>query len=67
MPRIKKINFEAELAIIDEQIEKCELDLAELKEKRASILKLKEAAEMKMLYEYIRKTGKSVHEFIAEA
>lgn len=66
MPRVKKINFQEELSLIDAQIEKYEQKINLLKEEKKAILRRKEDAELTILYDYIRQTGKSVSEFIAE-
>ncbi len=66
MPRVKKINYDDELSKIDVQIIKCEQTLNGLKENRKLVVKQKEEAELNVLYDYIKQTGKTVSEFILQ-
>lgn len=66
MPRVKKIDFNEELSRIDAQITKCEQTLSGLKESRKQLVKQKETAELNILYDYIRQSGKSVRDFMEQ-
>lgn len=66
MPRVKKIDYDDELSKIDVQIIKCEQTLNGLKENRKLVVKQKEEAELNVLYDYIKQTGKTVSEFILQ-
>jgi hypothetical protein len=66
MPRVKKIDYDDELSKIDVQIIKCEQTLGGLKENRKLVVKQKEEAELSILYDYIKQTGKTVSEFILQ-
>ena len=66
MPRVKKIDYQDELAKIDAAIEKCENTLHGLKENRKLVVKQEEAADLHVLYDYIKQSGKSISDFMQE-
>lgn len=60
----KSINDE--IAKVDAQIEKCNQELIGLQEQRKQLLKQKEQAELDLLYSFVKKSGKSISEFMSE-
>lgn len=67
MPRGRKkgLSIEENIAAIDEKIANAEEALKELKAQRKELAAQKEEAELKLLVEKIKESGKSLEEVIA--
>lgn len=66
MARGVRRSIDDEMAKVDIQIEKCNQELINLQEQRKQLLKQKEQAELDLLYSFVKKSGKSVSEFLSE-
>jgi hypothetical protein len=66
MARGVRRSINDEIAKVDIQIDKCNQELLNLQEQRKQLLKQKEQADLELLYSYVKKSGKSVSEFLSE-
>lgn len=66
MARGIRRSIDDEISKVDAQIEKCNQELTDLQGQRKLLLKQKEQADLEMLYSFVKKSGKSVSEFISE-
>lgn len=66
MARGIKKSINDEISKVDAQIERCNQELIGLQEQRKQLLKQKEQSELEMLYSFVKKSGKSVSEFLSE-
>ena len=66
MARGVRRSIDDEIDKVDIQIEKCNQELLNLQEQRKQLLKQKEQADLETLYSFVKKSGKSVSEFISE-
>jgi recombinational DNA repair ATPase RecF len=66
MARGYRRSIDDEISKVDIQIEKCSQELINLQEQRKQLLKQKEQADLETLYNFIKKSGKSISEFISE-
>jgi hypothetical protein len=62
MARGVRRTIDDEIAKVDIQIEKCNQEIINLQEQR----KQKEQADLETLYSFVKKSGKSISEFISE-
>lgn len=66
MARGIRRSIDDEISKVDIQIQKCSQELSDLQEQRKQLLKQKEQAELETLYNFVKKSGKSISEFISE-
>jgi len=66
MARGIRRSIDDEISKVDIQIEKCNQELLNLQEQRKQLLKQKEQADLETLYSFVKKSGKSISEFISE-
>ncbi len=62
--RKRNMTLEEELASLDQDISKKEEELKEMKAKKKELSRMKEEEDLKILYERIKASGKSVNEFL---
>ena len=62
--RKRKMTIEEELAYLDQEIAKKEEELQALRDRKDEVVQMKEEAELKLLYEKIKASGKTVSEFL---
>ena len=62
--RKRNMTLEEELAYLEEDISKREEELKAMKARMKELYKMKEEADLKLLYERIKASGKSVNEFL---
>jgi hypothetical protein len=62
--RKKNMTYEEELQYLDGEISKAEAELKALKNRRKEIMQAQEAEELKLLYDKIKASGKSVSEVL---
>ena len=62
--RKKNMTYEEELQYLDGEISKAEAELKALKNTRKEIMQAQEAEELKLLYDKIKASGKSVSEVL---
>lgn len=62
--RKRNMTLEEELAYLEEDISKKEEELKEMKARKKELSKMKEEEDLKILYERIKASGKSVNEFL---
>lgn len=62
--RKRKMTIEEELAYLDQEIAKKEEELQALRDRKDEVAQMKEEAELKLLYEKIKASGKTVSEFL---
>lgn len=63
--RKKNMSYDEEMAFLDQEIEKAEASLKELKARKKELAKAKEQEDLKTLYDAIRESGKSVADVIS--
>ena len=68
MPRgvRKQINYDDELMKIDAQMTKWKNTISELEDQKKSLIQQKEQTEMSELYQFIKQSGKTPNEILAE-
>ena len=66
MARGVRRSIDDEIAKVDVQIEKCSQELTNLQEQRKQLVKQKEQADLDLIYSFVKKSGKSVSEFLSE-
>lgn len=66
MARGIKRSIDDEIAKVDAQIKKCSQELTDLQNQRKQLVKQKEQADLDLIYSYIKKSGKSISEFLSE-
>ena len=62
--RKRKMAIEEELAYLDQEIAKKQEELQALRDRKDEVAQMKEEAELKLLYEKIKASGKTVSEFL---
>ena len=62
--RKRNMTIEEELAYLEADISKKEEELKGMKARRKELNRMKEEAELKLLYEEIKASGKTVDEFL---
>ena len=62
--RKRNMTLEEEMANLNQDISKKEEELKEMKARMKELYKMKEEADLKLLYERIKASGKSVNEFL---
>ena len=62
--RKRNMTIEEELAYLEADISKKEEELKGMKARRKELTRMKEEAELKLLYEEIKASGKTVDEFL---
>ncbi len=62
--RKRKMTIEEELAYLDQEIAKKGEELQALRDRKDEVVQMKEEAELKLLYEKIKASGKTVSEFL---
>lgn len=62
--RKRKMTIEEELAYLDQEIAKKQEELQALRDRKDEVAQMKEEAELKLLYEKIKASGKTVSEFL---
>ena len=62
--RKRKMTIEEELAYLDQEIAKKGEELQALRDRKDEVAKMKDEAELKLLYEKIKASGKTVSEFL---
>ncbi len=62
--RKKNMTAEEELAYLEMDISKKEEELKKMKARKKELIKIKEEAELKLLYDGIKASGKTVGEFL---
>lgn len=62
--RKRKMTVEEELAYLDQEIAKKGEELQALRDRKDEVVQMKEEAELKLLYEKIKASGKTVSEFL---
>ena len=62
--RKRKMTIEEELAYLDQEIAKKQEELQALRDRKDEVAQRKEEAELKLLYEKIKASGKTVSEFL---
>ncbi len=62
--RKRNMTLEEEMANLNQDISKKEEELKEMKARMKELCKMKEEADLKLLYERIKASGKSVNEFL---
>ena len=62
--RKRKMTIEEELAYLDQEIAKKQEELQALRDRKDEVVQMKEEAELKLLYEKIKASGKTVSEFL---
>ena len=62
--RKRKMTIEEELAYLDQEIAKKGEELQALRDRKDEVAQMKEEAELKLLYEKIKASGKTVSEFL---
>ena len=62
--RKRNMTLEEEMANLNQDISKKEEELKEMKGRMKELCKMKEEADLKLLYERIKASGKSVNEFL---
>ena len=58
------MTVEEELAYLDQEIAKKGEELQALRDRKDEVVQMKEEAELKLLYEKIKASGKTVSEFL---